>query len=72
LLFFNSPESKAEFLHLLHSNEATDVEDETMVAPTADEIAEAQPISKVLPKDVVDRVIMIATAMYPGPSGIVN
>jgi hypothetical protein len=43
-----------------------------ILVPTADEIAEAQPIAEVLPKDVVDRAIIIATAVHPGSSGIVN
>jgi hypothetical protein len=73
LLFsFDSLENKSEFLRLFHANDATDVEDEMILVPTADEIAEAQPIAAVLPKDVVDQAIIIATATHPGSSGTVN
>lgn len=61
LLFsFTSAESKAAFLRLLQANEATDCEGEVMV-PSPDEIREAEPIAKVLPIEVLRRVLMVAT-----------
>jgi hypothetical protein len=73
LLFsFNSAENKAEFLRLLNSNELSACDDEFIHIPPQDEIDAAQPIAKVLPEDVVQRVTLIATMLMGGQSGIVQ
>lgn len=64
LLFsFNSLVNKEEFLRLLKSNEITDCEDEMILFPVQKKIDAAQPLSKVLPIDVFQRVTLIATTL---------
>jgi hypothetical protein len=73
LLFsFNSSENKTEFLRLLKSNEETNCEDEEILIPTQKEIDAAQPIAKVLPEDVIQRVTLIATMLLGGQAGMVQ
>jgi hypothetical protein len=73
LLFsFNSAENKAEFLRLLNSNELSAYDDEFIQVPPQDEIDAAQPIAKVLPEDVVQRVTIVATMLLGGQAGIVQ
>jgi hypothetical protein len=61
LLFsFDTPENKAEFLRLLQSNDATRCEDDEILVPQQKEIAAAGPITRVLPIDVLPRVLSIA------------
>jgi hypothetical protein len=73
LLFsFNSAENKAEFFRLLNSNELSACDDEFIQVPPQNEIDEAQPIAKVLPEDVVQRVTLIATMLLGGQAGIVQ
>jgi hypothetical protein len=67
LLFsFDSPEHKTEFLHLLQSNDVTRTEDDEILVPRQDEIDAAQPITHVLPQDVLPRVLGIAAMMSGG------
>jgi hypothetical protein len=72
LLFsFASAENKAAFLSLLQANEATACEEEEIMVPSPDEIREAEPISKVLPVDVLRRVLMVATLhQHSAPSTV--
>jgi len=71
LLFsFNSPDNKEEFLRLLKSNEITDCEDEMILVPIQKEIDVAQPVSRVLPKDVFQQVTLIAAALISGQTGM--
>jgi hypothetical protein len=73
LLFsFTTPENKAEFLRLLKSNDFTNCEDEMILVPRQDEIEAAQPIAKVLPEDVIQRVTLIATMLLGGQTGLVQ
>lgn len=73
LLFsFNSAENKAEFMRLLNSNELSACDEEFIQVPPQDEIDAAQPIAKVLPEDVVQRVTLIATMLMDGQSGVVQ
>ena len=73
LLFsFSSPESKAEFLHLLQSNRKTAFEDEEILVPTRREIEAAQPIALVLPEDVMRQVTIIATNLFCGQNEIIQ
>jgi hypothetical protein len=73
LLFsFNSTENKAEFMRLLNSNELSACDEEFIQIPPQDEIDAAQPIAKVLPEDVVQRVTLIAAMLMGGQSGIVQ
>jgi hypothetical protein len=73
LLFsFNSAENKAEFFRLLNSNELSACDDEFIQVPPQDEIDAAQPIAKVLPEDVVQRLTLIATMLLGGQAGIVQ
>lgn len=69
LLFsFNSAANKARFLRLLQSNDATACEEDEIFVPHPSEIAAAQPIAKVLPEDVLQRVSAIAAMLLPdGP-----
>jgi hypothetical protein len=70
LLFsFNSSENKAQFIHLLMSNEETRCEDFEIMIPPQEEIDAAQPIAKVLPEDVFQRVTLSATMLLSGQSG---
>jgi hypothetical protein len=61
LFSFTSAENKAAFLRLLQANEATACEEEEILAPSPEEIREAEPIAKVLPLEVLRRVLMVAT-----------
>jgi len=73
LLFsFNSSDNKAEFLRLLRSNEATDCEDEMILVPIQKEIDDAQPLFKVLPRDVFDQATLIAATLIGGQTGMVQ
>jgi hypothetical protein len=73
LLFsFNSPNNKEDFLRLLMSNEETRCEDFEIMIPPQEEIDVAQPISKVLPMDVFQRVTLIAAALIGGQAGLVQ
>ncbi len=73
LLFsFNSAENKAQFLHLLMSNDETHCEDFEIMIPPQEEIDAAQPIAKVLPEDVFQRVTLTATMLMSGESGTVQ
>jgi hypothetical protein len=61
LLFsFDTPENKGEFLRLLQSNDATRCEDDEILVPQQKEIAAAGPVARVLPTDVLPRVLGIA------------
>jgi hypothetical protein len=67
LLFsFDTPENKAEFLRLLQSNDATRCEDDEILVPQQKEIAAAGPIARVLPIDVLQRVLGIAAMLSDG------
>jgi len=67
LLFsFNSSENKAQFIHLLMSNEETRCEDFEIMIPPQEEIDAAQPIARVLPEGVMERVTIIATMLMSG------
>jgi hypothetical protein len=73
LLFsFNLSDNKAEFFRLLNSNELSACDDELIHVPPQDEIDAAQPIAKVLPEDVVQRITLIATMLMGGQTGIVQ
>jgi hypothetical protein len=73
LLFsFSSMENKDEFLRLLHSNDATDCEDNKILVPRQDEIEAAQPIALVLPEDVMRQVTLIATMLFDGGSNVIQ
>ena len=73
LLFsFSSPVNKAEFLRLLHSNDATDCEDDEILIPPQAEIEAAQPIARVLPADVMRQVTVIATMLFGGESDTIQ
>jgi hypothetical protein len=73
LLFsFNSPDNKAEFLRLLRSNEATNCEDEMILVPIQKEIDDAQPLFKVLPRDVFHQATLIAATLTGGQTGMVQ
>ncbi|WP_035348843.1 hypothetical protein [Edaphobacter aggregans] len=69
---FSSAENKAEFLRLLHSNDATDCEDNEILIPRQDEIEAAQPIARVLPEDVMQQVTVIATMLFDGGSKVIQ
>lgn len=67
LLFsFSSADNKAEFLRLLNSNDATECEGDEMIVPEQDEIEAAQPIMRVLPRDVMKRVTIVVTMLLGG------
>lgn len=67
LLFsFSSPKNKAEFLHLLRSSRKTEFEEEEILVPTQREIEAAEPLGRVLPKDVMQEVTIIATDLFAG------
>jgi hypothetical protein len=67
LLFsFDCSEHKTEFLRLLQSNDLTRTEEEETLVPRQDEIDEAQPISRVLPQDVLPHVLGIAAMLSGG------
>jgi hypothetical protein len=73
LLFsFSSSENKAKFLGLLRSNEATDCEDEMILVPIQKEIDDAQPLFKVLLRDVFDQATLIAATLAGGQTGVVQ
>jgi hypothetical protein len=73
LLFsFNSSANKAEFLRLLQANDATACEEEEILVPRQTEIAAAQPIATVLPRDVLSHVFGIAAMLAVGGSDRVN
>ena len=73
LLFsFDSPENKAEFLHLMQSNDTTRCEEEDVSIPRQDEIEQAQPIARVLPLDVLQQVAKISVMLDDSSSGAVN
>lgn len=73
LLFsFSSPGNKAEFLRLLKSNDATDCEDDEILVPEQAEIDAAQPIARVLPEDVMQRVTIMATMLLSGQSDTIQ
>ncbi|WP_035351531.1 hypothetical protein [Edaphobacter aggregans] len=73
LLFsFSSPANKTEFLRLLHSNDATDCEDDEILIPPQAEIEAAQPIGRVLPEDVMRQVTVIATMLFGGESDTIQ
>lgn len=67
LLFsFASPEHRAAFLDLVHSQEyfaCSHKEDEQFGVPTADEIRAARPLAMVLPEDVMRHATLIATSL---------
>lgn len=61
LLFsFTSAENRAAFLRLLQSSEATTRGEEEITVPSLDEISAAEPFARVLPLDVLRRVLMVA------------
>jgi hypothetical protein len=67
LLFsFDSPEHKAEFLRLLQSNDDTRTEEDEILVPRQDEIDAAQPITRVLPQDVLPHVLATAAMVSGG------
>jgi hypothetical protein len=73
LLFsFSSPVNKAEFLHLLQSNDATACEEFEILVPDPSEIEAAQPIARVLPADVMRQVTVIATMLLGGESDTIQ
>jgi len=73
LLFsFSSPANKAEFLRLLQSNDATACEEFEILVPHQDEIEAAQPIARVLPEDVMQRVTVVAVMLFGGESGAIQ
>jgi hypothetical protein len=73
LLFsFSSPANKAKFLSLLQSNDETRCEEDMILVPQQDEIETAQPIARVLPADVMQRVTIIAAMLCGGDSDIVQ
>jgi hypothetical protein len=73
LLFsFSSPANKAEFLRLLHSNDATDCEDDEILIPRQAEIEAAQPIGRVLPEDVMRQVTVVAAMVFGGDSNFIQ
>ncbi len=65
LFSFHSPESKGEFLDLIRSNQdlGTDYADNDLLQPTIEEIRDARPLAAVLPKKVMARVALVATAV---------
>ncbi len=70
LLFsFDSSENKAQFMHLLMSNDETHCEDFEILVPPQEEIDAAQPIAKVLPGDVFLQVTLTATMLMSGQDG---
>ncbi len=73
LLFsFSSPANKAEFLRLLHSNDATDREDDEILIPRQAEIEAAEPIGRVLPEDVMRQVTVVAAMVFGGGSDFIQ
>jgi hypothetical protein len=71
LLFsFDSPENRAQFLRLLQANDATRCEKREILIPRQDEIDQAQPLSRVLPEDVMRQVTVIAATVFGGGSTI--
>jgi hypothetical protein len=73
LLFsFSSPANKAEFLRLLHSNDATNCEDDEILIPRQNEIEAAQPIARVLPEDVMQQVTVVASMLFCSGSNAVQ
>jgi hypothetical protein len=73
LLFsFSSAENKADFLHLLRSNDATACGDDEILVPRQDEIEAAQPIARVLPEDVMRQVTVIAAMLFDGGSSAIQ
>jgi hypothetical protein len=73
LLFsVSSPANKAEFLSLLQSNDETRCEEDMILVPRRDKIEAPQPIARVLPADVMQRVTIIATMLYGDDSDIVQ
>lgn len=68
LFSFSSPERKWQFLELVRSNEDMGdlyVRDEFLV-PMTTEIQNAKPVTMVLPPDVVERALLIATMLMAG------
>lgn len=64
LLFpFSCAENKAEFLRLLQTNDATACEEEEIMVPQPGEIRASQPIADVLPRDVLDCVLVVAAML---------
>jgi hypothetical protein len=53
-------------LELIQSNEFTETEDDMLVAPTEDEIRDAQPLAIALPKDVAEHATLLATSLMIG------
>jgi hypothetical protein len=73
LLFsFSSPISRAEFLRLLQSNDATACEEFEILVPDPPEIEAAQPIARVLPEDVMRQVTVIAAMLFGGESDTIQ
>jgi hypothetical protein len=68
LFSFSTPERKRQFLELVRSNEDMGdwyVRDEFLVPMTA-EIQNAKPLTMVLPPDVVEHALLIATMLVAG------
>jgi len=73
LLFsFSSPANKTEFLRLLHSNDATDCEDDEILILRQNEIEAAQPMARVLPEDVMRQVTVVASMLLGGGSNAIQ
>ncbi len=73
LLFsFNSSENKAQFIHLLMSNEETRCEDFEIMIPPQEEIDAAQPLARVLPEDVMQQVAIISVTVLGGETDTIQ
>lgn len=72
LFSFNSSENKDEFLRLLRSNETTNCDDEMILVPIQKEIDDAQPLFKVLPREVFHQATLIAATLTGGQTGMVQ
>lgn len=60
LLFsFTSQDNKRRFFGLLQSNKITQVASDQIFVPTEDEIRDARPLATVLPKDVVQQLVVV-------------
>jgi hypothetical protein len=69
LLFsFSSGDNKAEFLRLLKLSQPAICEEDEIMVPVQAEIEAAQPISRVLPEDVMLQVTITSTMLFGGQS----
>jgi len=69
LLFsFSSPQEREQFLELVRSNEdmGNDYIENDFMSPTAEEIRDARPLARVLPKDSLTHAMLIAAILCAG------